>query len=339
MNATCGMTPEIISNKASVSDKKSDSLESQRSTLTLTDFFNSWWEALAGRGWEAVVLHSWQNLPEKIDSDIDYAVRGSKPPELLRFLAWHSRQHGWRLVQAIEHEPGAFFCVCQQATAPFEALQLDVTWNYRRKGHPLVPAELLFENHRAVPGKCFRVPSPGSEFTYLLAKAAAKGKDFGKVRRRLAELLTEDTEGCHAIASQAFGGTPEAGASIMDWQTWFGTATAFEQVRRGRRFGPEEWKLYLRRILHPTGYKLTLGISPSDPTVSCLTDKLRSSFREVVNSSRPTLLDRLRLPIQLIRTRLVIEANRTKGIDESEEVALKKTIQSLASRIDRRLST
>jgi hypothetical protein len=303
----------------------------------LTDFFNSWWEALAGRGWEAVVLHSWQELPEKIDSDIDYAVRGPKPPELLRYLAGHARQRGWRLVQVIEHEPGAFFCVCQQATPPFDALQLDVTWSYRRLGHPLVPAELLFESHRAAPGKSFRVPSPGSEFTYLLAKAAAKGKDFGKVCERLTSLLAEDPEGCREIASQAFGNTPEAGASIMDWEIWFASAPAFGPVRRGRRFGTEECKLCLRRIVHPTGYKLALGMSPSDPAVSRVTDKLRPSFREVVNGNRVTFLDHLRLPLHLIRTRLVIEANQAKGSDESEEAAATRAIRSLANRMDRRL--
>ena len=319
--------------------KRSTAAEDHGNTLPLADFFNSWWEALAGRGWEAVVLHSWQELPGKIDSDIDYAIRGPKPPELLRYLADHARQRGWRLVQAIEHEPEAFFCVCQHATPPFEALQLDVTWNYRRLGHPLVPAELLFKNHRAAPGKSFRVPSPGSEFTYLLAKAAAKGKDFDRVLERSASLLAEDPEGCRETASQAFGNTPEAGASIMDWQAWFGTTPAFAQVRRGRRLGAEEWKLCLRRILHPTGYKLKLVLSASDPAVFRLADKLQPSFRGVLTTSHPTFLDRLRLPLQLIRTRLVIEADHAKGFDESEETAVTRAIEMLAARMDRRLGT
>lgn len=329
--------PEIPPPKASVPEKKSGSLESRGDTLALTDFFKSWWEALSDRGWEAVVLHSWQELPEKIDSDIDFAIRGPKQSELLRFLARHARQHGWHLVQVIEHEPGAFFCVCQQATPPFEALQLDVTWNYRRLGHPLVPAELLFESHRNAPGKSFRVPSPGSEFTYLLAKAAAKGKDFGKVCERLTSLLAEDPEGCRKIASQAFGNTPNAGASIMDWQAWFGATPAFAQVRRGRRLGAEEWKLYLSRILHPTGYKLTLGMSPSDPAIFRVADKLRPSFRGVVNGDGMGFLERLRLPLHLIRTRLVIEANQTKSSEDTEEAAATRAIQSMANRVDRRL--
>ncbi|MFZ9937796.1 MAG: hypothetical protein ACO3JG_12190 [Luteolibacter sp.] len=304
----------------------------------MIDFFNSWWCELAGRGWEAVVLHSWQELPQNIESDIDYAVRGPKPPELLRLLAGHARHHGWRLVQVIEHEPDAFFCVCQQATPPFDSLQLDVAWSYRRLGHSLVPGELLFENHRAAAGKAFRVPSPGSEFTYLLAKAAAKGKEFGKIRERATSLLAEDPEGCREIASKAFGNTLESGASIMDWEIWFASAPAFGPIRHGRRFGTEECKLCLRRIVHPTGYKLTLGLSPSDPAVSRVTDKLRPSFREVVNGNLVTSLNRLRLPLHLIRTRLVVEADQAKVSDDSEVAAATRAIQSLADRMDRRLA-
>ena len=81
---------------------------------SISEFFNSYWEAISRRNWTAVILHSWRNLPEKIESDVDYAVRGTQPRELLEFLAKYSRSKGWRLIQVIEHEPDAYFCVCVQ---------------------------------------------------------------------------------------------------------------------------------------------------------------------------------------------------------------------------------
>ena len=301
-------------------------------------FFDSYWQALAGQGWEAVVLHGWQNLPERIHSDIDYAVRGPSPGELLRFLGGFSREHGGRLVQVIEHEPGAIFCVCQQAVSPFEALQLDVTWNYRRQGHSLVPAEILFENSRAIPGKAFRVPSPGSEFTYLLAKAAAKGKDFGKVGPRLVELLHEDSEGCRSMTERAFGDAPGSDARLETWSQWFANASAFRKVRHTRRFGIGECQLYLRRLLQPTGFQLRLFMDAKASLLEQVIESLRPSFRNVVIIGYPQgISDRLKLPLRLIRTTLVLIAINRSNAEETAEEVVARAIDDLAELTNQRM--
>ena len=316
----------------------SNQCDDVRRVSTPAYFLDRYWRALEEQGWEAIVLHSWRDLPQRIDSDIDYAVRGPTPGDLMRFLFQFSRRHGWHMVQAIEHEPGAIFCVCQQAAPPFEALQLDVTWSYRRRGHVLLSAELLFENNRTIPGKVFRVPSPGSEFIYLLAKAAAKGKDFGRVEQRLDELLHEDAEGCHSIAGRAFGEVPPADSRIQSWEMWLGATSAFKPVRRGRKFGIGELGLYLRRIFSPTGFYLIVGPDPYNRDVEYVVKNLLPSFREWIVITDAGLRNYVRRKVALVRTHLVINVTTTPRYKPSPDAIVARALETLASRLDKRLA-
>jgi hypothetical protein len=316
---------------------------------SIVDFFDSYWEALAALGWRAVILHSWQDLPEKIESDIDYAVEGVTSRELLDFLARFSREKGWRLVQVIEHEPSAFYCVCMQAQPPYAHLELDVTWQYRRLGHLLVPSEILFDGRRKTSNKSFMVPAAGAEFCYLLAKAAAKGKAFAEIRGSVDALLSQDAEGCYQAAIRTFGVVPaESGSGApdktFDWENWFETASCFSGVRSGRRLGLGEITLYLRRILQPTGFRLPLGGSEHQPDVAVVAATLAPVFRKVVLRGAIGIKDWPSVICDLIRTRLVIECvDKSRGqIDNSREAgvvdAIQNTLEKLASRLEARLA-
>ncbi len=313
---------------------------------SISEFFNSYWEAISRRNWTAVILHSWRNLPEKIESDVDYAVRGTQPRELLEFLAKYSRSKGWRLIQVIEHEPDAYFCVCVQRTAPYSHLQLDVTWSYSRLGHHLVGADLLFENKRDIPGKSFHVTSPGTEFTYLLAKAAAKGKNFSDIREDLNELLREDAAGCHRSASRAFGAVPDSTSSecetLSAWSEWFDGAPFFKAVRKGRKFRIPELLLYLRRILHPTGFMIPTGRTVNDEGISRIADVLAPAFRHTNVLRTWDIRNRLNLLQRLIRTTLVIDAREKADPHQNEgnsdaDAIIVAALETLAKRVDRRI--
>lgn len=303
--------------------------------ISTKEFFDSYWLALERRGWEAVILHSWQNLPDVIDSDVDYAVRGPTPRELLCFLSQFAKSLGWRLVQAIEHEPKAIFCVCQQAESPFESIQLDVAWLYRREGHVLLNADLLFQDHYAPQGKAFRVMSAGAEFSYLLAKAAAKGKSFDQVTIRLSELLIADPDECVRVASHAFGQVPVMGSSIQDWETWFASASAFAAVRRGRRFGIEELLLYGRRMLNPTGFCVTVDSAFDASNCDQMKKIFSPSFRGVVWSRSSGLINSLRSMWGMIRSKLIIQSSSTKA-DCKAEVLIRDVIEAMAKKIEGR---
>jgi hypothetical protein len=283
-----------------------------------TVLFNRYWAALAARGGSSVVLHSWKELPETIESDIDYAVAGVSARDLLGFLAEFSRSLGWRLVQVIEHEPNAFFCVCMQYGGDFEVLALDVTWDYRRLGHLLVPSWVLHEGSRQVEGKAFRVPAPGAEATYILAKAAAKGKAFEEVKPRLLELFQDDAVGCCRSLTENLGFAGVVGDSpgqiLAEVERWFPEAPAFRQVRKGRRLGMDEILLYLRRSLRPTGLWLRFHGKHSDPKmIDRIVEPLIPLFRRTIRCNH---VSRHNIPLMIskvIRTSLIIESDGGSG--------------------------
>jgi hypothetical protein len=300
------------------------------------DFFNSYWLALERRGWDAVILHSWQNLPDVIDSDVDYAVRGPTSRELLCFLSQFAKSVGWRLVQAIEHEPKAIFCVCQQAEPPFESIQLDVAWLYRREGHILLSSELIFEKTYAAPGKSFCVMSEGSEFAYLLAKAAAKGKNFDRVKPRLVELLSSNPKSCVHVASRAFGNVPEVGSDIRAWEIWFSRAECFESVRSGRKLGLSELLMYGRRIIAPTGHSITVGKNLDSSSLSRLVEILAPSFRGHGLSKSQDFFQRLKNAWMLVRSRLVIVFSEKENSHADVDALANKAILAMANKIEQR---
>lgn len=322
---------------------------------TRQEFFDGYWPALESRGWKSAILHDWKRLPQEIGSDIDYAVDGCRPAELLGFLAGYCRDRGWRLTQVIEHEPGAFFCSCMQIGGDFEILALDVTWNYRRLGHPLVAGSLLLEGRRRVPGKSFHVPAPGAEAAYILAKAAAKNKGFEPVRERIGELVAEDKDGCLHSLERAFGFTPvdfPNGTSLeQEIGGWFEDADAFRNIRAGKKIGWAEAQLYLRRIVRPTGLWLAFEDPvPNQAAVGHITTPLVPLFRQTVDAEKLPFPRIIRLLARVIRTSLVID--RSGGLHggagdwrlcldaanrSGDESPLIRTIEHLAERVDKQI--
>ena len=323
-------------------------LQANGCPVSRVEFFNNYWAALADHGWKSLILHTWQEFPDTVRSDIDYAVAGPDAGELLRFLAEYCREQGWLLVQVIEHEPGAYFCVCVRTEAPFEFFQLDVTWGYRRIGHILVSSELLMEGRRRIEGKSFHVPTPGAECVYLLAKAAAKGKGFDEIRQRLGELLSEDEEGCRQVVEKAFdvwfprGCGDESHLSAV--AEWYPRVPAIRAVRSGRRFGIAEIVLYLRRTFHPTGFKLILdGGAEMNEKVEAIAGRLAPLYRGVHHCSSLTLRELPGVILQLIRTNLVIEEGGSKWtrggftVDLSKEDVFLDILEHLAAKADGRI--
>lgn len=284
------------------------------------EFFDRYWVSLEEEGWNAIILHSWKDLPAKIESDIDYAVAGCEPRELLDFLERFARKYGWKLVQVIEHEPSAYFCVCMQDGGEFQQIALDVTWDYRRLGHHLIGSELLQKGARAVSGKSFRVPSPGAEAVYILAKAAAKDKKFEEVEVRLKELCREDPEGFLEVLGEALGfrcdKKSEADIS-MNLKEWYNRAPIFKPVRSGKRYGLSEIGLYLRRCFRPTGVWLGFPVCDSEIEKQCIEDALkpiRPLYRRSKDVGPVSLLTIPKVLCFIIRTSLLVEMGARKSM-------------------------
>jgi len=322
--------------------------------LGKNDFFNAFWNELERHKISYAVLHSWQNYPEQISSDVDYAVRDTKIREIVPLLSKFSRAHGWRLVQVIEHEPKAFYCVCIQKGGDFEQLDLDVTANYARLGHRLIPNKYLLEGHRKISGKEFYVTSVSSEFCYLLAKASAKQKKYSDISHRILELLDEDLEGCwhrfitiFNLGDKVVPETREEAASQV--ADLFVTERCFTKLKK-RKWGVSEVLLYARRIIQPTGFCLRFKSSDwleSKSVVLGIIKSIEALYRRVIYIEKPSDLGRLASGKMLIKTSLLVDVSSDNPkitklhdssltIDELNSDSKSRIIEVLAQKLEER---
>ena len=249
--------------------------------ITKDKFIEKYWGEVASRNWTAVVLHDWEKIPHAITSDIDYVISGPRPSELVCLISDYCETSGWSLIQIIEHEVDALYCVCFQKEDPFECVLLDVTWDYRRKGFDLVSNEILIRGCWMPEGKPFNVPAPSVEFLYRLIKAAAKGKDLKEVEGPLRKLADADSEGCQNVLKEVtgrnFGG--EEGSFFSRVQGEFLSDPYFQKIRSGRKFGIREFRLYTKRILEPTGLIVELPEGITDDVIEAVGEKMGKGFR------------------------------------------------------------
>jgi hypothetical protein len=225
-------------------------------------------------------------------------------------------------VQVIEHEPGAYYCVCIQYGGGFQQLDLDVTDDYQRIGHHLISSHELLRNKRCVPEKSFNVPSPGAELCYIVAKAAAKKKDYSEVCQRAHELVYEDLKSCRNTCARIFKielqSIPNSEEGMLTWLAdWFPDAKYFQSLRKGRRIGFSGLLMYLRRIIRPTGLWLSIRSDINSSICNELSNLLAPLYRRVCcveTSSLPNWLARCKL---VIRTSLIIETQSNKEADKS----------------------
>ena len=245
-------------------------------TCTRTEFFTLFFNELERRGISYVVLHSYENLPERILSDVDYAVADSDLPKIRPIQTEIAREHGWLLAQVLQHQVFAFYAVLVDSENPASHLKLDVCSHYVKDHCFLVRDGALLEGRRRYRG--FFVPSPAAEFIYTLTKVFGKNKPVADFLPRLRELWTQDSEGAQKGFDRTFGDT---GRSLEDWfaqpaEAW---ARLDSTMRANNRFGPRlfarEAARVLQRTIHPTGAFVTL-LGPDGAGKSTLLENLRT---------------------------------------------------------------
>ena len=200
------------------------------------------------------------------------------------------------------------------------------------------------------------MPAPGAEFTYILAKAAAKGKEFGSVAMRLAELLRHNSSECLQTAGTVFGhGLPDGEAGLEAWEEWYARARCFTALRAGRRVGAAEASLYLKRVRQPTGLWLTVLENDAAGTSGAIVDRLRPAFRRMHSCGPLGLPDLPGLVNRLVRSSLVVEhvdleptslkslRNRFGVVLDLREnndpvSATRRVLERLATRLDKRFA-
>jgi thymidylate kinase len=226
-----------------------------------------------------VVLHSYQTLPHKLNSDIDYAVYDRDLARLTTIQKELCYSHRWALAQSLQHEVCGCYNVLVSLNDPTQTLKLDACSHYTRVRRLLVPDKVLLDDRRTF-GR-YSIPAPAAEFIYEATKLFdAKKKDPASYLPHLHGLWEQDKEGARKHFEIAFGKT---GRSLDEWMA--SSPEEWAQLRalllRRNRFGlvmlMREGARMLRRVRRPTGVRITL-LGPDGSGKSTLLKALSSDL-------------------------------------------------------------
>jgi thymidylate kinase len=135
------------------------------------------------------VLHSWEELPQKLSSDLDLAVDPADAGKL-GFVISLLQRRGYQPLSIINYFVGGYcFRFVWFDGAILNLVAVDVIFKHQ-KGVLITPSvELLLSRRRR--HSMFWIPAPESEFTYLLARRMWKGMAPVKQRQRLKALVKQ----------------------------------------------------------------------------------------------------------------------------------------------------
>ena len=239
---------------------------------SLRDFLLNLFRLLDECGVRYCVLHSWDNLPDELPSDLDLAVLDEDHSKLLPVFDG-LRAKGYVPIQAVNHSVHGnsyvFFWV-EELTVKVAAV--DIVSEHRRVGLTLARAEEMVANRQR--HGTFWIASPQIEFAYLLAKKAFKQKSSENQAQRLKSLADQlGTAEAERLASTFLPSdlNKRAVESCIN-----GSVARFLENGRAKLwrmsltrrpwklipyFGMEAWRLG-RRWLQPTG--LTVAVIGPD---------------------------------------------------------------------------
>jgi thymidylate kinase len=159
------------------------------------------------------VLHSWDQLPDHLSSDLDLAIHQDDKPAIPAILE-SLRQKGytpyhWKNYATNGH---SFYFFWTAGLTP-HTVAVDIIFEHRRAGMILASGEKLVSSR--IRHGDFWIAAPEIEFSYLLAKKAVKGKaSRPQVLRfkQLVEILGR--ENAEEIVGEIF--QPDVQARIVD---------------------------------------------------------------------------------------------------------------------------
>lgn len=267
-------------------------------------FFNSYFELLESRNIDHVILHTYDAYPEEIHSDVDYCVNDEDLERIPALIHEHCSNSGWRLVQILQHEVKAFFCICVSLSDPTEYIELDVCSDYMREGKVLLRAEQILSSRRKARGRSFQIPSVGAEFCYSLWKSVAKGKSLDQSAKKLAEIYEQSPEECECAMRVG-----KMGAAFLERGSWNEQGQQIyakleqiyagaDKVSRSSRFK----KLY-KRLTEPSGLFLCINESVKGVDGRFIAS-MKPCFRKVDKTLTKSHL--FKTPVKVLRTRLIM---------------------------------
>jgi thymidylate kinase len=250
---------------------------------TPQELFNRWFAELERANIPYAILHSYQEYPDRVATDVDYAVATEALPQLPALEQKVAAACGWVVAQRLCHEIYASSTILMNPERPEETLMLDVTSNYARNGSRLVEASQLLAGRRRFKG--FYVTHPAAEFVYLWAKTLAKFKDPQTQIPRLRELIAAEPERCAAAFAQFCKQGAESPEAWFDRaeSEWRALGRTIHQLHRySWRERLCELRRRWRRICRPTGFTVAfLGPDGAGKStvINQVADWLRPAFR------------------------------------------------------------
>jgi hypothetical protein len=251
------------------------------------------------------VLSGLEGYPEAIDSDVDFMVRPADAERVAPLLMAAAGGCGARLVQAIQHETGAwYFVLAKQKDGEVGYLHPDCSTDYRREGRLWLAAGPALAGRKR--DREFFVPAVGDEFAYYLIKKILKQSITGEQLQRLAALHARCPEECRARLRRFWPErTLEAMAEAIvrrdvGWMRFYLRALLSDLRAsvplEGRWERSKQWLRELRRragrVVNPTGLSVAVygGTAQQRKELAvALENNLRPAFRRtrIVGEGEP----------------------------------------------------
>ena len=259
------------------------------------EFFVEFFGTLEQRGIPYVVLHGYEDFPERFTSDVDFAVSEAERAKVAPLLAGLARDRGWVVAKSCRHALFAAYSVVIDPLNPAHHLALDGCSHFAKHGGLLV-RDAIFLDGRQRHARGFFVPAPDAEFIYLLVKALVKETPPAKFLPRLHELSALDPAGAQRRFREIFG----------EAETWTGAPAPECERLRGvllarHRFGPAlrlaDAARRAGRALRPAGMHIAL-LGPDGSGKTTLLQNLERLLapcfsRQRVFKFRPDVFNRI----------------------------------------------
>lgn len=225
---------------------------------------------LEEQGAKPAVLHAYQDLPERITSDVDM-ICAQSGNACARILAFALEGTNARMVQVIRHEwTWHTAIVALDLGSAIEFLALDIGTDFRRSAVQLMSGQSFLVNR--VAGQVPRAPA-GVEFAAYMAKCADKGRIEPGHGEYLSAVWELDPESARDMTEQVFGSRDgaaiTAAASSGQWGDLTGDLRALRSRLRLRslvrhpgtavvHYGQEALRR-VQRATRPTGLWVVLA--------------------------------------------------------------------------------
>ncbi len=244
------------------------------------------------------LLSGYENFPQAADSDIDFMVHPAYAPRVVSLLRAVTCRCRAQLVQALQHETGAwYFVLARTVPGGVAYLHPDCTTDYRRDGRLWLRADEVLTSRRRLLN--FYVPSVADELLYYLIKKVLKLEFTAEHLHRLRDLYLRSPEDC-AERMRRFWPPKTVRAVVsalsendvwqMHWHlpsllTELLASPPIERLSARTAQWARECQRRTSRVAHPTGLSIAIrggDSSQRSELAAALERNLRPAFRSTV---------------------------------------------------------